>query len=311
MNRRFQIISLLACIATASIPAADHSGPHAAHTPKFPPPGPGAVNIVARDYMFEMPARIPSGWTEFRFFNAGMAPHFFLLSLLPPERTLADYINEVGPAFGAAMAAIREDKGDRTRAYTILGEKIPAWFASVRQMGGAGFIEPGGLAVTTAKLVPGEYVVECYIKADDGRFHTELGMIRALTVTSADSGMAEPSATLTVTLSNGRIDVPTPVPVGRQTVAVKFNEHPEQGLGNDVHLVKLESDTDLDAVIRWVDWMNLDGLTHHTPARFLGGTQEMPLGSTAYVTFDFTPGEYAWIAESGAANGMVLRFEVE
>jgi hypothetical protein len=311
MKRRTPIGLLLACIFTTGLPAADHAAAHPTHIPKFPAPGPGTVDIVARDYVFEMPARIKSGWTTFRLFNAGMAPHFALISRLPEGKTVADYRAEVVPAFSAAMKAVVEDKGDRTRAYGILGEMIPPWFGEVRQMGGPGFIKPGGLALTTARLDPGYHVVECYIKADDGRFHVELGMLSALVVTDTDSGAGEPLADSRIALYNGRIDVAGVISRGRQVVAVDFNEHPEVGLGNDVHLVRIEKEGDLDAAIRWVDWMNLDGLIHKTPARFLGGTQEMPIGSTAYLTIDFEPGDYAWIAESGATNGMVHRFKVE
>jgi len=312
MKCHILVVPLLLCLST--LPACqktEHAHSGAAVTPKFPPSAPGTVDIVARDFLFEMPAEIPSGWTTFRMFNAGMAPHFALISLLPPDRTLTDYVKEVVPAFGEALAAVRDDKGDRTRAYGILGSKIPAWFAGVHPMGGPGFIEAGGLAITSAKLVPGNYVVECYIKTDDGKFHAQLGMIRALTVTNADSGMVEPVADATITLSNGKIEVSGPIARGKHTVAVQFKEHPDLGLGNDVHLVRLEHGTDLDSVIRWVDWLNLDGLTHNAPARFLGGTQEMPVASTAYVSFDFQPGDYAWIAESGASNGMVQRFTVD
>jgi hypothetical protein len=311
MKRRIPVISLLACLIAVNVPAADHATAHASHTPKFPPAAPGTVDIVARDYTFEMPSRIKSGWTTFRLFNAGMAPHFALLSRLPEGKTIENYRREVVPAFSGAMKAVVEDKGDRARAFEILGAKIPAWFGEVRQMGGPGFIEPGGLAITTARLDPGYYVVECYIKADDGRFHAELGMLNALVVTDADSGAVLPLVDARIALSNGKIEVAGVISRGRQVVAVDFEEHPEAGLGNDVHLVRIEKEGDLDAAIRWVDWMNIDGLTHATPARFLGGTEEMPVGSTAYLTLHFEPGEYAWIAESGAAKGMVKRFRVD
>lgn len=311
MKRQIPIALLLTILIAGNLSAADHAAAHAAHAPKFPPAAPGTVDIVARDYTFEMPVRIKSGWTTFRLFNAGMAPHFALISRLPEEKTLADYRAEVVPAFSAAMKAIVEDNGERTRAYGILGEMIPPWFGEVRQMGGPGFIEPGGLAVTTARLEPGNYVVECYIKADDGRFHVELGMLSALVVTDADTGAREPLADARIAVFNGRFEPAGVISRGRQVVAVDFNEHPEAGLGNDVHLVRIEDDGDLDAAIRWVDWMNLEGLVHKTPARFLGGTEEMPVGSTAYMTIEFEPGDYAWIAESGAAAGMVHRFTVE
>jgi hypothetical protein len=311
MIRRIPFISLLTCLIAVNLSAADHATAHASTQPKFPPAGPGTVDIVARDYTFEMPARIKSGWTTFRLFNAGMAPHFALISRLPEGKTIEDYRREVAPAFSAAMKAVLEDKGDRARAFEILGAKIPAWFGGVRQMGGPGFIEPGGLAITTALLEPGYHVVECYIKADDGRFHVELGMLNALVVTNEDSGARAPVADARITLTNGKIEVAGLIARGRQIVAVDFKEHPEVGLGNDVHLVRIEKDGDLDAAIRWVDWMNIDGLIHATPARFLGGTEEMPLGSTAFLTLNFESGEYAWIAESGASNGMVKRFTVD
>ncbi|MGB5304203.1 MAG: hypothetical protein WBP17_13740, partial [Gemmatimonadota bacterium] len=83
------------------------------------------------------------------------------------------------------------------------------------------------------------------------------------------------------------------------------------GLGNDVHVVRLDEGTDLDEVIAWMDWMNVDGLRAPSPATFLGGVHEMPAGYTAFFTVDLEPGRYAWIAESGAARGMVEEFTVE
>lgn len=290
--------------------AADHAT-MPSFTPKFPPSGPGTVDIVARDFIFEMPARIPSGWTTFRFFNAGMAPHFALLSLLPNGKTLEDYKSEVGAAFEGAMAAIIEDKGDKQRGFEILGKRLPPWFSQVRQMGGPGNTAPGSLSVTMARLVPGNYVVECYIKTDDGRFHTSLGMLRALTVTPEDSGATQPFVDTRIALYNGRIEVAGEFARGIQTVAVDFKEQPDAGLGNDVHLVKLEHEGELNQVIRWLDWSNLDGMTHHIPGEFLGGTQEMPVGNTAYITINLEPGNYAWVSEPGAATGMIHRFTIE
>jgi hypothetical protein len=46
------------------------------------------------------------------------------------------------------------------------------------------------------------------------------------------------------------------------------------------------------------------------PAEFLGGVQEMPVGTTAYFTVDLEPGLYTWIAESSADKGMVNEFFV-
>ena len=57
--------------------------------------------------------------------------------------------------------------------------------------------------------------------------------------------------------------------------------------------------------------MNVGGLGEPAPATFVGGVHEMPAGYTAFFTVDLEPGRYAWIAESGAARGMVEEFTVE
>ncbi len=178
-------------------------------------------------------------------------------------------------------------------------------------MGGTGLTAPGRTARTTANLEPGLYVMECYVKTPDGTFHTSLGMQRQITVTDTDSGGSAPEADVNISLSNFQILVEGEVTPGEHTVAVHFQAHPEFGLGNDIHLVRLDDEVSLDDVILWMDWMNIGGLRSPAPASFLGGTQEMPIGHTAYFTVDLEPGRYAWIAESTAAQGMVKQFTVE
>ena len=193
----------------------------------------------------------------------------------------------------------------------MLGGLLPEWYASVRQMGGTGLTAPGRTARTTANLEPGLYVMECYVKTKDGTFHTSLGMMQPITVTNIASGGSAPEADIEISLSNFEIVLTVEVTPGEHTVAVHFEEHPQIGLGNDVHLVRLDDGTSVDEVIPWMDWMNIGGLRTPAPASFLGGTQEMPVGYTAYFTVDLEPGRYAWISESTAAQGMVEEFTVE
>ena len=152
--------------------------------------------------------------------------------------------------------------------------------------------------------------MECYIKTADGIFHSSLGMQRPITVTSESSGASPPESDIEVTLSNYEIAIEGELTQGEHTVAVHFAEQPAVGLGNDVHVVRLETGTNLDEVVRWMDWMNVDGLRAPAPARFVGGTQEMPVGYTAYFTIELLPGRCAWISEAPAANGMVQGFTV-
>jgi hypothetical protein len=269
----------------------------------------GVVEVVAADFAFQAPAEIPSGWTTFEFRNEGREHHFFLLSRLPADKTLEDYGTEVGLVFDEVWNQLKTGAVDKAGAGAMLGQRLPEWYASVQLMGGPGLVAPGRSARTTARLEPGDYVMECYVKTADGTFHTALGMVRPLTVTSAASGGSPPAADIEITLSNFEIAVDGAATPGEHVVAVHFAEHPEAGLGNDVHLVRLDGETSLDDVVPWMDWMNLNGLRAPAPAEFLGGTQEMPVGYTAYFSVELEQGRYAWIAES-PAEGMVQEFAV-
>lgn len=268
------------------------------------------VQVTARDYAFQVPDSIPSGWSTFRMENRGEEHHFLLLNRLPDGKTFQDYRREVVAPFDSVWHVLKTGAADKAEAGELLGRLLPDWYGSVRPMGGPGLVAPGEVAWATMELDPGTYVMECYVKTTDGTFHTSLGMQRLITVTGESSGASAPDADIEITLSNFQIAVEGEVTPGEHTVAVHFEEHPEFGLGNDVHVVRLEAGTDLDEVVRWMDWMNVDGLRAPAPARFVGGTQEMPVGYTAYFTIELLPGRYAWISEVTAADGMVKEFTV-
>jgi len=267
--------------------------------------------VTAKDYYFYTQDSIPSGWTTFRFNNEGHAHHFFFLTLLPENILYQQYINELGPAFVAAMDSIRAGM-DKADAGAMLGSLIPEWYASAKTMGGAGIIKPGGTEETTIKLVPGNYVMECYVKTPEGKFHSELGMIRPIFVTNGNSGITEPqNANMDIMLSNNNIEAQGKVNSGLNTFAVHFREHPQYGLGNDIHVVKITDETNMDSLISWMNWMNIGGLRTPAPATFLGGTQEMPVGSTAYFTINLEPGKYAFISETAVDQTMLKVFNVD
>ncbi|MGH7571071.1 MAG: hypothetical protein ACREMK_04415 [Gemmatimonadota bacterium] len=270
------------------------------------------AEVTAVDYAFQAPAEIPSGWTTFRLKNEGQEEHFLLLSRLPDGKTLEDYKREVTAPFDSVWYSLKAGSIDKVEAGRRLGSLLPDWYlSSVEQMGGTGLVAPGGISQASAKLDPGTYVIECYVKTSDGEFHASLGMVRQMIVTDASSDAPAPEADLEMTLSNYDITIDEQVTPGEHTVAVHFQEHPEVGLGNDVHLARLEDDTDVDEVVQWMDWMNVDGLRSPAPVEFLGGTQEMPVGHTAYFTVNLEPGHYLWISESTAELGMLKEFTVE
>jgi hypothetical protein len=273
-------------------------------------PADGAIQVVARDYALEAPDSIPSGWVTFRFENQGKETHFFVLHHLPEGKTMQDYIAGAAPPFDSAMKLLQAG-GTKADAGQVLAEGLPAWFADLREMGGAGLTAPGSSVRFTEKLPAGHYLLECYVKNAEGTFHSGLGMLRALTVTDASSAGEPPSADLDVTLSGQGIEVRGTPTAGAHVVAVHYGEQPAGLVGYDLHLARLEEGQTVEKLVPWMDWMNVGGMKVPAPATFLGGVQEMPAGNTAYVHVTLTPGRYAWISELGADQGLVKPFTVE
>ncbi len=268
------------------------------------------VEVIAKDFKFEVVDSIQSGWTTFKFINTGHAEHFFLLNLLPDSISYETYHEQVSKPFEIVFDSLKAGKS-KEEAIGLLIELIPGWyFTDVKQMGGTGIISMGKSTEVTLSLPAGTYAMECYIK-EQGVFHTSLGMIRSLVVTEEVSATKPPLTNMEISLSNYKFETEGILYKGKNTFAVNFIEHPELGLGNDVHIVKLEENTNLDEVIYWLDWMNIKGLQSPAPVQFYGGMQEMPIGATSYFTVYLESGEYAWIAETTAAKGMVKKFTVE
>lgn len=299
--------SLVACQPAERDEAADAESEADAE----PSPDDGVVEVAAVDYAFRMPAEVPSGWTTFRMTNEGEEPHFLVLWKLPEGRTLRDYMEQVVTPFVTAYDSLEAGTVDPAGAGRILGERLPEWYGAVQPMGGPGILTPGRVGQATVDLEPGTYVVECYIKTPDGQFHGELGMIAQLTVTSDSTGMAEPEADMEMTLTSTAIGSEGPVTAGERTFAVHYREHPELGLGNDVHVARLDEGTSLEEVSAWMDWMNLDGLKAPAPVEFVGGAQEMPVGTTSYFTVTLEPGRYAWVSEATTTDRQVREFTVQ
>lgn len=269
------------------------------------------VNIVAEEYAFSAPGEIPSGWSTFRLTNEGEETHFVFLTRLPDGKTFDNYMEEVAVHFNNAWHGIRTGKLTKTDVSEMLARQIPEWFYSAVRMGGPGLVEGGGSAQVTLKLEPGNYFMECYLKNADGEFHAIEGMARPLTVSTEPSGGVPPEADIEMILSNDGIEISDILKQGKSTIAVHFAEHPEAGPQHDIHLVRLDSQTNLSEVVDWLNWMNVDGFNTPVSTVFKGGAHEMPPGYTAYLTVELEPGRYAWVSQLTAAQGMVKEFTVE
>ncbi|MGF1670429.1 MAG: hypothetical protein ACFCU6_08275, partial [Balneolaceae bacterium] len=264
------------------------------------------VEVTALDFRFEAPDQIPAGWTTFLFKNEGVQEHFLYSYRLPENKTYAEYEEDVLNPFTDIWEKYASGELTRPEAEQMLGTEIADWyFTDVISTGGPALTEPGEVSRTTVKLEPGLYVMECYVKMPDGRWHTELGMVRPFTVTEDSTGAEPPKADLELTLTNYEITMSGKPSSGKQTIAVHVMENPEGFMKHDINLFRLDGDTTVEEIVKWMDWMDLEQFRAPAPGYSLGGVEHMNAGKTGYMTVDLGPGDYAWVSEGYGSLGMV------
>ncbi len=274
------------------------------------------VEVITKSMEFIMPDTISSGWNTFVYENRSTEPHFLLLDKYPEGKTLTNTIKEVGPPFGKGMALIMA--GDNEGAMAAFAE-LPEWFSQVVFSGGTGLISPGGTAISTVKLSPGYYVVECYVRMPDGKFHSNMGMAKELIVTGEDSGNSPPQYNMQIDIrGQSGISWNGKPRAGKTIFRVEYVDQMvhENFVGHDINLVAMEPDADLGALEAWINWATPTGLMSSTLPKgftFLGGTNDAPAGSVVYFEADLKPGNYVLISEvpGSLKKGMLKTFTVD
>lgn len=302
------------------MPAACSTDGEPAESPETgaePPAAPHVVDVVARDFAFDLADSLPSGWTTFHMTNTVQEEHFMYLYRLPEDRTFEQLQNEALAPFGAVWYAYVSGEIGRTEADLRLLTEVPAWFfEDVASVGGPALTEPGERARVTVRLDPGTYVAECYVKRADGTWHTELGMQRTLTVTDTFRETSPPEADLRMTLSSYAIDVAGDVPAGSSVIEVRAGDRPDGFMPHDVNLFRLddasttEGGSVVEEIVRWMDWMEPDGFRTPAPGHSMGGMEHLTPGEVGYIHLDLEPGSYAWVSEGYGDRGMVRAFTV-
>jgi hypothetical protein len=252
--------------------------------------------MTALDYSFAAPDTIRSGWTTLRLNNETAEEiHEIDLSRLPEEATYADFEKTI-PVW--SQITERVQAGELVgpgEVYKAAGPKLPDW-APAEAITGRGLVSPGRTAEKTVDLEPGTYAMYCFVKSPDGRAHLAKGMSRRLVVRGDSTGASEPEADVEVTVGSGAVDQEGALSPGTNTISARFEE--ESKGYQTIHLIRVEDDTDLEAVGRWLNWYAEDGLMAPAPAEFLGGAtvlSEGPKRDVAYFTVkDLKPGRYAW-----------------
>jgi predicted small lipoprotein YifL len=306
----YMAIALLSSLAACG-PGEPESAPEATEVAPEAATVSSVIDIEATNYAFTAPPRFPSGWVTLRFDNLAPETHFMLLWRLPEGKTFGDYASEISQPFSRLYKEYRAGALAQAEFFEQLGAELPEWFGTTRRMGGPGFTAPGRTSQTTVFLEPGEYVMECYVRAEaeEDTFHSEQGMLRPLIVTETVAAEAPPEADMEITLSNYELSVEGQPSAGEHTVRVRVEEDPEGLILHNVHLAKLDEGTSAEEVTRWLDWV--DAMLPPAPAEFLGGAGQILAGNESYFTVNLEPGRYAWVSETWGIRGMIHEFIVE
>ena len=272
------------------------------------------VQITTTVMDFISPDTIPFGWNTFNYQNNSNETHFFLLDKYPEGKTILNTKNEVFPPFDKGMDLINEGK---TEAGFAEFNNLPAWFFEVVFSGGSGLVSPKKNSTTTVNLEPGYYIMECYVKMPNGKFHSSMGMAKPIIVSKDKSNVSPPIPTITITISSTEgINYNGSIAKGPQVFSVEFKDQitHENFVGHDVNLVKLADTTNLEALENWMNWADPKGLITPAPegVTFLGGVNDSPAGSVGYFEVDLEPGNYAFISEvpNTMKKGMLKTFTV-
>jgi len=135
--------------------------------------------------------------------------------------------------------------------------------------------------------------------------------VRPLTVTaSTDASAPAPTEDIVMTLSDYTFTTSKPITAGRHTIKIENTA----SQSHELVLARLQPGKKAEDLPAWAEKMS-----GPPPAVPIGGVPAIAKGSTAYITADFTPGDYALVcfvpdAKDGKphfVHGMVKQVHVE
>src|SRR5438094_5278834 len=187
------LAALFAACKSDRAPAPAASAPAAPASTSTPAP----VTVTATDFKLDIPAKMPAGAVTIRLVNNGKELHQAQIIRLDEGKTMGDFqqaVKHEGPP--------------------------PGW---VRFVGGPNGVAPGQEATSTATLIPGQYLVVCFIPGTDGVPHIMKGMIQPFEVTGGTGATAGALlvAEDTVRLADYSFDTSRPLTPGRHTILVE------------------------------------------------------------------------------------------
>lgn len=275
------------------------------------------VEVAAYDYAFQAPEELPSGWITF-ILNNKQAHEIHELSFarLPENITYREYLDEYIGAWEILLEEFQEGKVKRSGISDRVNNLLPEWADGVKYVNARGLVSPGRSAEKTVYLEPGLYAVDCWVKTNEAIIHISNGMTRPLTITEESTNSPEPSPDNSLTLHQNDISEEWDAGIGNHSFAVFMDaDSSNNPVHNNIHLIKMNENTNLDEVNTWMDWYNVGGLRAPAPADFLGGVSTydaIPGESASYFSLEINePGDYAWIVRVPEGEQLWKTFTIE
>lgn len=262
---------LLATIGLFVAPTMSH-----AQSPNVP-----VVRLVAREYAFTAPARVPHGLVRIRLVNRGKVPHYARLVRLDSAKTMADVV-----------------------AWRRTGGRTPGWFVPV---GGPAPVSPGDSADAAAVVQPGRHVVICTYPTPGGKsVHIDSGMVREIVVADSTDSASAPNATIANLEADAEVvlgeygfsPLPTLRPGPHQIRVTNAGLFPHQVL-----LIRLPDAVSDRHEMAWFR----DNYQTERPGRPSGGLLELPPREVGWFAVSLRPGRYLLLC--GFADGNIRHFD--
>ncbi len=239
------------------------------------------IAITARDFAFDMPAEIPSGWVSLTLTNEGEVNHHGIVMRLLDGVTLDD-----------ALAAMGDEEGDLAEI-SDLEFFLPD-------------TDPGSSNQATVAMAPGHWIV-LSVSMDastDGEMTPDFvrGSIAEFDVVESDAMAAPPEPDVTLTIGADDFDLPTELGAGQHTIHVVNNSGQENGYA---FILKMENGATIDDVMAMFDALfsgqEMD-MENMPVFHAVGGLMAYNLSDSYYTTVDLTPGDYTVISNIGGTE---------
>jgi uncharacterized cupredoxin-like copper-binding protein len=280
---------ILLLLALAAIVAA--CGQSAATNPSGTPTATQSIpkmTITTKDFAFDMPESISTGYVDVMVVNNGAEVHQAQLVRLNNGVTLDQFKEALKKGPQAALPL-------------------------VTAAGGISAVKPSQSQEITLNLAQGQYVALCFIAGKDNVPHTEKGMIKPFTVTGPSNvgQVSAPKADVDVVMKDFTFGLPSTLKSGPLTYKVT-----NEGLQpHEMAMMKLAPGQTIDDVKAALQSPS----GGPPPGDFVGGAGALAPGSSAWLRMSLEPGNYVVVCfvpdpASGKAHaelGMITPFTVQ